>query len=80
LNNMIPYDLLVGRNRAIDRERLYGVRPPIRVGYLMKKFSAFITLFKPKNPRLLSPANLFLKNRILQISDDPTFPLLFFGK
>jgi hypothetical protein len=42
---MFPDNLLVGRNRAIDRERLYEIRPPVRVSNLMKKFSAFITIY-----------------------------------
>jgi len=73
---MISDNLLVGRNRAIDRERLYGIRPPVRVSNSVKEFSAFITHFQPQNPRLLSPTNLFLQDRVLQVSDDRTFPLL----
>jgi len=43
LINMIPDNLLVV-SRAIDRERLYGIRPPVRVSNLMKKFSGLRTL------------------------------------
>jgi hypothetical protein len=37
---MFSNNLLVGRNRAIDREQLYGIRPPVRV-----KILAFYLLF-----------------------------------
>jgi len=57
---MIPNNLLIRRDRTIDRERLNGIGSPIRIGYTMKEFGAFITLVKPKSPRLLSPANLLL--------------------
>jgi hypothetical protein len=71
-----PNNRLIGRNRAVDRERLDGIEPPISVGYPMKFFSAFITLFKPENLRLLSPTDLLLKNSIFQISNNQTFPHL----
>jgi len=37
---MILNNLLIRRDRPIDRERLNGIGSPIRIGYTMKEFGA----------------------------------------